>query len=572
MLAALGEGYVTALREAYEGAVPDGSDYVLYWWHRAARLVAEERVKRFGLITTNSVAQKFNRRVVEAALSGPEPLSIVFGIPDHPWVDTSDGAAVRIAMTVGAAGRTEGTLASVVHERPAQNGEVAVEVHKKRGMIHANLRIGADVSAALPLRANEEVCGTGLILGGRGFVLSRVEAEHLLSLSSVYERLIFPLKNGKDLTDVSREAFVLDTAGWSERELLSLAPEAYQRLKERVFPERQENRDPRLRENWWLFRRSNEQIRRAIANLDRFIATPETAKHRFWVFLDTGVRPEHRLVVVGSPDATVLACLSSRLHLVWALAAGGTLEDRPVYNKTRCFDAFPFPVASEVHWARIREFGEQLDSHRKRQQSLHAGLTITGMYNVLEKLRSGEALTAKEMDINKQGLVAVLKQIHDDLDAAVFEAYGWPSTLTDEEILERLVALNAERAEEERRGLVRWLRPEFQDPGGAKTATQESLEGAGSDAGDETPAIKPAAALPWPKALPEKIAAVRDLLQQGRAQSLESIRASFAGAKPKELRGILDSLAALGLAVAHGESGETAWSGGGRPAGAGGTV
>ena len=77
------------------------------------------------------------------------------------------------------------------------------------------------------------------------------------------------------------------------------------------------------------------------------------------------------------------------------------------------------------------------------------------MYNVLEKLRSGEPLTEKEREIHEQGLVSILKQIHDDLDAAVFDAYGWPATLTDDEILERLVALNHERAEEEKRGLVR---------------------------------------------------------------------------------------------------------------------
>jgi hypothetical protein len=92
---------------------------------------------------------------------------------------------------------------------------------------------------------------------------------------------------------------------------------------------------------------------------------------------------------------------------------------------------------------------------------------MTGMYNALEKLRSGDKLTAKEQTIHEQGLVSVLKQIHDDLDAAVFDAYGWPHDLEDEEILQRLVDLNHERAEEESRGIVRWLRPEFQNPDGA---------------------------------------------------------------------------------------------------------
>ena len=71
-------------------------------------------------------------------------------------------------------------------------------------------------------------------------------------------------------------------------------------------------------------------------------------------------------------------------------------------------------------------------------------------------------LTAKEKLIHDQGLVSVLKQLHDDLDAAVFAAYGCPATLADAEILERLVTLNAERAAEGKRGVIHWLRPEYQ--------------------------------------------------------------------------------------------------------------
>lgn len=74
-------------------------------------------------------------------------------------------------------------------------------------------------------------------------------------------------------------------------------------------------------------------------------------------------------------------------------------------------------------------------------------------------------------------MVSILKQLHDELDVAVFAAYGWPQDLDDEEILQRLVDLNRERAEEEARGVVRWLRPEFQNPGGVVVEeTQEEIE------------------------------------------------------------------------------------------------
>ncbi|MBK9090808.1 MAG: hypothetical protein IPL90_17910 [Holophagales bacterium] len=289
-------------------------------------------------------------------------------------------------------------------------------------------------------------------------------------------------------------------------------------------------------------------MRMALAGLRRYIGTTETAKHRTFLFLEGDILPDQKVRVIASDDAYFIGVISSRVHVAWALATGGTLEDRPVYNNSRCFDPFPFPPAGGAQTARIRSLGESLDAHRKRQQALHPGLTITGMYNVLEKLRSGEALTAKEKVIHEEELVSVLNQTHDDLDAAVFEAYGWPSTLTDEEILQRLVALNAERADEERRGFIRWLRPEFQNPGGAKAATQEALPA--SDDEDEEPVAKPIAPLAWPKALPERIAAVRDLMARAPSpRSLADVASAFAKSKPKDVEAVLDSLASLGLLV-----------------------
>jgi hypothetical protein len=226
---------------------------------------------------------------------------------------------------------------------------------------------------------------------------------------------------------------------------------------------------------------------------------------------------------------------------------GGTLEDRPRYNKTVCFETFPFPTAIDDQKSRIRQLGEQLDAHRKRQQELHPGLTMTGMYNVLEKLRAGESLSAKEQQIHEQGLVSVLKQIHDELDAAVAEAYGWPVDLSDEEILERLVKLNHERAEEERRGLVRWLRPEFQNRDGV---TQTMIE-ADADA-DEAPVARPtakAAKLPWPKSLAEQAAAVQAALSAAAAPVDEAELAKrFTRGNKERIAELLETLASLGKA------------------------
>ena len=108
MREALGDGYTEALRKTYRGHVPDSADLVMYWWFRAAEAVKEGKTERFGFITTNSLRQTFNRKVMQPFLEGDAPaLALTFAVPDHPWVDSADGAAVRIAMTVGERNNSE---------------------------------------------------------------------------------------------------------------------------------------------------------------------------------------------------------------------------------------------------------------------------------------------------------------------------------------------------------------------------------------------------------------------------------------------------------------------------------
>ena len=165
------------------------------------------------------------------------------------------------------------------------------------------------------------------------------------------------------------------------------------------------------------------------------------------------------------------------------------------------------------------------------------------MYNVLEKLRSGEPLTAKEKTSHEQGLVAILKQLHDELDAAVFAAYGWPATLSDAEILEKVVALNRERAREEEQGLIRWLRPEYQQPHATQITIQDDL----NLGEEETVKIAPKAKLLWPKTLPEQVQAVRAALASAAAPlTAETIARTFQRARADKVGELLETLAALG--------------------------
>jgi hypothetical protein len=357
---------------------------------------------------------------------------------------------------------------------------------------------------------------------------------------------------GRDLAQRLQERWVIDFFGLSEVDARTRYPSLYQHVFDLVKPERDHNRRETRKRNWWLFGENAPKMRRALAGLGRFIATIETSKYKTFVFLDGDVMVDHKIYAIASDDAALLGILSSRAHITWALAAGGKLGvgNDPTWTNTTCFLPFAFPACTKAQTACIRALGESLDAHRKRRQAAHPDLTITGMYNVLAKLRSGEALTEKEKLIHEQGLISVLRQIHDELDAAVFDAYGWPPDLTDEQILEKLVALNAERAEEEERGQIRWLRPDFQNPSGARAATQETLVDAEPSSEDEP--LAPTSAKPWPKKLAEQIVAVRDMVtRSGRAWSVEEVASTFLRSPRSDVEDILDSFAALGLVLSY---------------------
>ncbi|MCF7848437.1 MAG: hypothetical protein K9M45_06265, partial [Kiritimatiellales bacterium] len=483
------------------------------------------------------------------------PISLVFAIPDHPWVDAADGAAVRIAMTTAAPGAATGLLQHVVEEKGGDGEGFEVKLDSKTGTIHSDLSAGADLGKAVALCANGKISSRGFELGSDGFIVTSEEAIKLgLGRIEGIEKYIRAYRNGKDLASKPRGVLCIDPWDLDESSLMSRFPEIYQWLSERVKPKRLTNRDPRLRKLWWLHRRSREDLRQLLLGVDRYIATVETSKHRLFQFLEKSILPDNKLISIALDDAFYLGILSSRIHVDWAMASGSNLGvgNDSVYVKTRCFETFPFPEATEEQRARIRALGEQLDAHRKRQQEQHPGLTMTGMYNVLAKLRSGEALTAKEKTIHEQGLVSVLMQLHDELDAAVAQAYGWPANLSDEEILERLVALNTERAAEEAQGKIRWLRPEFQCP----EAVQTELEVCGADipvcpsakgSGQTGMSAPPKTA--WPKSLPDQVRLLRTALAATAAPvTAEELARTFTRARTDRVADLLETLATLGQA------------------------
>lgn len=571
MRAVLGNGYVTAVRETWV-EVPESADFVMYWWHIAAEALRGGATRRFGFITTNSISQTFNRSVIQRALD--QELRLRFAIPDHPWVDSSDGAQVRVAMSVADASHEPGRLWLTQSERASDEDAVEVRFDAVEGVISADLTVGVDTSELASLSANIGLACPGVQLSGQGFLVEAngLEAFQQSTISALIKRYI----TGRDLAQTMRVQYVIDTFGLTQNDLRQTYPDAFQWLHDRVKPERDKNPREKYRRDWWIHAEPRGRFRAALAGLERITVTSRTSRHRVFQFIGSSFLPETKVLVFGFDDALQLGVLSSRLHVCFANRVGGWLGvgNDSTYNHSDCLEKFPFPDPTPAQATRIRDLAEQLDAHRKRQQALHSELTLTGMYNVLEKLRAGDTLTPKERVIHEQGLVSVLRELHDALDSAVFEAYGWsdlaaelvgkPGATTplpdkpeaqaaaEEELLRRLVELNAARAAEEARGLVRWLRPDYQNPGATSaTATAAAPSQVEADLGPTEEAETPAAPATsgkaaWPRNMREQVAAVRSALAH-QPLPAEAIAARFKRTPRAGVQAVLEALEELGM-------------------------
>jgi hypothetical protein len=511
----LGGVYAEALWAANTD-VPKSADFVMQWWARAADILTRDgsALKRFGFVTTNSITQEFSRRVIARYLhpspgpaghslpqgerddTNPSPnrhpgfepgsqaaetipqtpapapeipaqgrddekagqsgLSLILACADHPWTKASkDSAAVRIAMTVAQAGAHEGRLLEVVDEAALDSDTPQIKVAVMTGQINANLTVGANVTQLAALQANEGISSRGVALHGAGFIITPADAKMLgLGTREGLEKHIRPYRNGRDILQTSRNVMVIDLFGLDERQVRQQYHEVYQHLLATVKPERDKNRRATRKENWWLFGELAPAFREYTNSVSRYIATVETSKHRIFQFLDAAILPDNMLVAIGSDDAFHLGVLQSRVHLEWSANSGGTLEDRPRYNKSLCFDPFPFPLPTPAQRATIADLAEELDATRKQVLADVPKLTMTEIYN----LRAAKVTDARA----KAARIAIIAKLHDDLDAAVAAAYGWPADLAPSDIVTRLVALNTARAAEEATGTVHYLRPHYQ--------------------------------------------------------------------------------------------------------------
>ena len=408
----LGDDYVDAMFALYKGRVPAEADVVCYWFEKARALVADKKARRAGLLATQGIRGGANRRVLQHI---KESGDIFLAWSDQPWI--LDGAAVHISIV----GFDDGADA---------NRELDGDAVQS---INADLTDGVDLTIAVRLDENMGIAFMGDTKGGP-FDISAQTASDLINQPNPDGRdnrvVVRPRANGKDVTSRPSGTWIIDFGVGIQISEAALFERPFEYVLEHVKTKREESRSKIA--NWWIHERPRVEMRQAINGLGRFIVTPTTAKHRLFTWLQKGVLPDHSLIVVARDDDYTFGVLHSKLHEVWALQTGTQLETRPRYTPTTCFETFPFPQPTGEQRAAIAEAARRLNELREgwlnpegAAESELKKRTLTNLYNARPTW---------------------LQQVHQQLDKAVFDAYGWPDDLADPEILERLLALNLERA------------------------------------------------------------------------------------------------------------------------------
>lgn len=449
MRAELPDDYVDRLFTAYAGRVPAEADLVAYWFAKAWERMRDGRLKRAGLVATNSIRGGANRRVLDRIVKEGR---IFEASSDEPW-QVPGGPAVRVSLVCFSTGAEE--------QQPRLDGRLV-------DRIASNLTGSvADLTRAQSLRDNAATCFEGCKKYGPFDVPGAVAREWLLlpinpnGLTNA--RVLRPWLNAMDVVRRPSDRWVVDFTGLDDGDAaLFEKPFSYAKLK--VPPIRERERNERTRSHWWQFERSRPDLRRALQNLQRYIVTPVVAKHRLFVWVPAQVLPSNLLDAIARDDDTAFGILQSRFHEAWALRLGTSLEDRPRYTPVTTFETFPFPegltpnipavqYADDPRAVAIAGAARRLNGLREAWLNPpdlveRVPEVVPGYPDRLLPVNPNAAAILKKRTLTNlyNERPAWLDNAHRDLDAAVAAAYGWPADISEEEALARLLALNLERA------------------------------------------------------------------------------------------------------------------------------
>jgi hypothetical protein len=377
-------------------------------------------------LATNSIRGGTNRVVLDRI---KESGDLFMAWDDEPWV--LDGAAVRISIV----GFDDGTE----QERYLDGLPVPT--------ITSALTSGIDLSVAMRLPENHGISFIGVQPTGPFEVTENLASEFLNLPLNPNGRpnsdVVRPYVNGADIMRRSRRSWIVDFGAQMPIEQASLYEAPFEYLSRHVRPFRATNREDVARKTWWIHWRARPDMRAALEGLSRFACTPRVAKHRVFVWIEGATLADSATVAFARQDDYFFGVLHSRAHEVWSLRMGTWLGvgNDPRYTPTTCFETFPLP------WPPGREAW--------RDPRIHA---IADAAHTLNDRREAwlNPPDASAAELKKRTLTnlynarpAWLAASHAALDRAVWAAYGWeddPEATPDEAILERLLAVNGERA------------------------------------------------------------------------------------------------------------------------------
>ena len=420
MIRKLGETYVKTLRRIFAGRVPGGADFVTYWHEKARTQIESGKAQRAGLLATQAIRGGANRRVVERIKASGD---LFLAWSDQPWV--LSGAAVHVSFL----GYDDGSD----HERRL-DGEAVTD-------IHANLTAGIDLTKAAPLRENFGIAFQGPVKVGP-FDVDAATAASLIAAPNPDGRsnadVVRPFLNAADITGRSRNSWIIDFGHKRTAQQAALYEAPFEYVRTHVKPFREGGRRAKRVTNWWIHGEPAPGLHDALRVLDRYIATPQTAKYRLFVWRPSAVLPSVSVIAITREDDYAFGVLHSRVHELWGLRMGTQLETRPRYTPTTTFETFPFPRPTEGQRQAIALAAKRLDDLRE------GWLNPAGA--------SDEELGFRTLTNLYNERPTWLADAHEVLDRAVLAAYGWSPEMDSSDILEALLQLNLERAAASKRG------------------------------------------------------------------------------------------------------------------------
>jgi len=307
--------------------------------------------------------------------------------------------------------------------------------------ISSVLKSDISVTSAVKIKANGNASFESCALGGKGFVISEEDAKEWIQANPENAKVLKPMIDGRGLINSFEKLdWVIDFNNMPIEEA-SIYKLPFQRVKEKVKPERDVNKELSRRENWWQHGRSRPAMRKALEGLKFYFALPKIAKWVMFTPVDISILPCEANMVIASDDFYVLGILTSKVHRLWVKAQSSTLEDRTRYTNTTCFETFPFP---------------QLNPNTKNKglKPLALPQQIRTTMQELHQYRS------QQMETKKWGITKLyneyfheptsqLSKLHARLDKLVLQAYNFNP---DDNLLEKLLTLNLELAAKEKNG------------------------------------------------------------------------------------------------------------------------